>query len=366
MVNLLRSNVVAATLVLTCSFLSSCDRIKTAVSSDSSSPEPGSASSSSNEAPHGTHAGTDRVRQQIDAFRYKTRGFYNTSNFKALEDSMAEIRSNSEPRFGNGAWKLQVFYESLECDKKEKESMWQLHDRIHKEWIKAYPQSITARVAYADYLISYAWFARGSGWSNTVTPEGWRLMGERLAAAHQVLLSAKSLTPQCPMWWRLEMRIALGQGWSHADLGKVYNEGKQFAPQFQNLDYALVYYLLPRWYGKEGDWEKAAAAEMKRPEGLGAAGYALSVIYLEDFYDNIFKESHASWPDTRAGLEALRKSYPNSLEIVSQSCRLACLAGDQTLARTLFQQLEGYQDNRVWNDGQEYQKLRSWATGSAN
>ncbi|MDR3403953.1 MAG: hypothetical protein P4L99_15760 [Chthoniobacter sp.] len=345
MLHPLRSVLLAALLFPTALLLPGCHREETADSSDA--------------PPSSAYTGPDKVRAEVDAFRFKTRGYYNTSNFQALEKSMAEIRGG-EPLFANGAWKLFTYYDSLVCDDSEPESMWQLHERIHKAWISAYPQSITAQVAYANHLVAYGWHARTAQYADKVTEKGWQLLKERLAAAHEVLASAKSLTPQCPMWWRVEMKIALGQEWSHADFAKLYAEAKQVAPQFQYYDTALAYYLLPRWFGQPGDWEKAATAEMQRPNGLGAEGYADVVLFLHPFYDNIFQESQASWPNTHAGLDILRKKYPQSLQIVTQCCKMACLAGDRATAQPLFQQLNGYVDDRVWSKA-DYDKFHAWA-----
>jgi hypothetical protein len=350
MIRPFRSLLLFVSLLLSSILWSGCNREEADSSEGDSSSAPA----------RGQHTGPDKVRAEIDAFRYKTRGYYNNRNFTALEKSMEEIRAGS-PLFPNGSWKLFHYYESLECAEDEKESMWQLHERIHKDWIAAFPKSITAHVAYADFLVSYAWQARGSDWANKVTQEGWRLMGERLAAAHQVLAAAKPLTPQCPMWWKVEMRIALGQQWNHAEYGKLYAEAKQVAPQFYYYDQSMAYYLMPRWYGKEGDWEKAAAAEMQRPQGLGAEGYARVIIHLLGFYENIFQQTKASWPDARAGMEALRKKYPQSLEIVAQYCKMACLAADRPLARSLFQQLNGTVDERIWDDRNQFNQFRTWA-----
>jgi len=352
MIRPFRSLLFVIPLLLSSVLWSGCNREDANSSDDDSSSAPA----------RGQYAGPDKIRAEIDAFRYKTRGYYNNRNFKALEKSMEEIRAGT-PVFANGNWKLELFYDSLECASKEPESMWQLHDRIHKDWIAAFPKSITAHVAYADYLVSYAWHARTTAFADKVTPEGWRLMRERLAAAHQVLAASKSLTPQCPMWWRVEMTIALGQEWNHADYGRLYSEAKQVAPQFYYYDQALAHYLLPRWYGQPGDWEKAAAAEMQRPQGLGAEGYPRVVLNLLGYYDNIFRETKASWPNTRAGMETLRKKYPESLEIVAQYCKLACIAGDRPLAQSLFQVLNDTVDDRVWNGRKEFDKFRTWATG---
>lgn len=309
----------------------------------------------------GQYTGPDPIRAEIDAFRYQIRGYYNNRNFPALEKSMAEIRSGP-PLFANGSWKLNLFYDSLGCSSKEPESMWQLHDRIHKEWIAAFPKSITAHVAYADYLVDYAWHARTNAYADKVTPEGWRLMGERLAAAQQVLTASKTFTPQCPHWWHVEMNVALGQEWTHADYGRLYSEAKQVAPQYFYYDQSLANYLLPRWYGQPGDWEKAAAAEMKRPQGLGAEGYARVVLSLRGYYDNIFQETKASWPDTRAGMEMLRQKYPQSREILIVYCKLAFLAKDQPVAKSLVPLLKDF-DKESWKSQQEFNDFQTWARG---
>ncbi len=338
----LRSILLAATLSFTALLLPGCDRKEEADA----------------DAPRVQYSGKDKVRSEVDAFLFKTRSYYNSSNFKALENSMKEIREG-EPVFANGSWKIFNFYDSLECADSEKEGMWQLHERIHKAWLATYPDSITARIAYADFLVDYAWHARGYDYANTVTEEGWRLMKERLAAAQRVLDEAKPMKPQCPMWWQVQLHIALGQDWNHADYGRVYNEAKSLFPKFWAYDCSLAHYLLPRWHGQPGDWEKAAAAGMQRPDGLGAEVYARVVASQLGYYDNVFKETQASWPHTRDGMEVMRQKYPESLQILNQYCKLAYLAGDRAKAQELYGQLKGYKDERVW-DGEDYANFQTW------
>src|SRR3569623_1604303 len=122
----------------------------------------------------------------MHAFALKTRQAYNNRRFDELETTAAQLRHDKE-LFGNGSWKIFSFYSAFECSDEEPESMWQLHEKIHQEWIKAKPESITPRVAYANFLAGYAWYARGSGWASSVPPEGGRLFEARLAAAHRVL-----------------------------------------------------------------------------------------------------------------------------------------------------------------------------------
>src|SRR5256885_14723409 len=88
------------------------------------------------------------------------------------------------------------------------------------------PRSITAHVAHADFLTDYAWHARGSGFANTVTKEGWRLFSERLAKAQQLLDESVDFEPKCPMWWLARMTLARGQSWSWDDYERLFQEAK--------------------------------------------------------------------------------------------------------------------------------------------
>ena len=213
---------------------------------------------------------TDKIRTEIWEFRLKTRSLYNASKFDELEALAAQIRAD-RTRFGNGSWKIAQFYEALACRSDEAESMWQLHERIHENWDAAKPGSITAYVAHADFLTDYAWHARGNGYTNKVTKEGWRLFAERLAKASEVLEKSINFKPKCLVWWRVCMTLAKGQGWSREDFEKLFQAVKAFEPQFWGYDVAKAGYLLPRWYGQPGEWEYTLTLEIDRPKGLDFA-----------------------------------------------------------------------------------------------
>ncbi len=299
----------------------------------------------------------DQTEEEIKAFRAKARGYFKARDFRALEDMVAEVRS-SPTVFASGSWKLNQFYGALGTSRKAGDDVWQQDENAYQEWEKTFPQSITARIAHAEFLTSYAWKARGSGWANTVSEDGWRAFGERLNAAEKILAAAREMQPPCPMWWRAEMTVALGQGWSRTQEARLFEEAKKAFPQFWGYDVAHAYFLLPRWYGEEGDWEKSAEQEMQRPEGLGAEGYARVVASLVNYYGNIFRESHASWPKTREGFEQIRKKYPTSLQNLSLFFRLSCLGGDRELAQQLLKERNGYMPPDMPAD--LYESFKNW------
>jgi len=98
--------------------------------------------------------------------------------------------------------------------------------------------------------INEAWKARGSGYANTVTAEGWRGFSEHLAEARKLLTEAWNLEPDWPLAPCRMMTVALGD--SGADEMRVWFDRTLSA----QVDYPeawseMRWGLRPRWYGSE-------------------------------------------------------------------------------------------------------------------
>ncbi len=308
----------------------------------------------------GIHEVEDTVQAEIHSFRMDTRQAYNNRRFDELEHKADELNA-SRAVFSNGSWKIHQFHDALGCRDDEPESMWQLHDTIHREWIAAYPDSITARVAYADFFVDYAWHARGTGYANTVSQEGWKLMDERLAKARDILAAARALPMKDAVWWSVSLSVALGQGWSRDDYDALMKDAKSYSPVYWSCDISRAYSLLPRWHGEPGDWEDYALQASRAENGLGAEIYARIVMNLAGYYDNVFEETKASWPKTRDGLEAMRKKYPDFHEVANWAAKLAVLAKDYPEASRMFALLGDSYDPDVWQDAQQFVLFRKQA-----
>jgi hypothetical protein len=302
----------------------------------------------------------DPVLEEIFAFRKEVRLDYNSRRFAQLESRAAELR-RGKAVFDNGSWKLQEFYESFTCRPEEPERRWQLHDQIHRDWINAFPQSITAKTAYADFFLAYAWQARGSGFADEVTPEGQRLFSERIAAGAKALDEARQLPEKDAMLGYVTLRLARSQGWSKNRYDRAVEEAKSFEPRFWGYDVSRAESLLPRWYGKPGDWEAYAEEAAARPDGQGDEVYARIVMWLRGYYENVFRQTKASWPRTRAGLERMRQLYPRSLDVLSETALLAVLADDRALAKEMFDQIGDRYFPAVWETPEYFVRCRKLA-----
>jgi len=302
----------------------------------------------------------DPVLDEIYAFRLEVRKAYNNRGFDQLEQMAADLRKKKEV-FDNGSWKIVQFYHAFECLDEEPESMWKLHDEIHRAWIEAKPASITANVSYADFLMDYAWYARGSGFADTVTKEGWRLFAQRLEAANAVLKKGRSLAEKDPYWALVSLVVARGEDWDKKDIDALVEEATTTEPTFWEYDVERATSLLPRWHGEPGDWEQYAEQAAARPNGLGDETYARVILELDGYHENIFRESKASWPKTKAGLRKIREKYPRSISLLSGCALLGGLAQDREFAKEMFDALGDNYLPEIWENPERFAHVKHWA-----
>lgn len=85
------------------------------------------------------------------------------------------------------------------------------------------------------------------------------------------------------------------------------------------------------------------------------------MIALHGYYENIFRETKASWPKTREGLEQMRQRYPQSLDLVSETALLAVMGNDPALAKEMFDRLDGRYLEDVWRKKEYFLGCQKWA-----
>ena len=295
-----------------------------------------------------TQTPEEKEKQEIKDL---AKSLFSAKDFDRL-DALAKKHRESKEHYADGVWKLNEVYGGLYLDKQASDAQWKEHLAALQDWVTAKPGSITARVALADELVTYAWKARGGGYAKTVTREGWKLFGERLKQAADVLAEARSFKESCPRWWSVRLTIALGLGADRADYDRIFNEAIAFDPTYTIYYTRKSYYLLPRWHGRPREWE---AFLTRAADNLGGEDgdvlYARVVWSLHSYraFSNIFDENRISWERTEKGFEVLAKRYPDSLAVKSERAYLAGLAGDLPKVRGYYDALDGKVDLSVWD-----------------
>jgi hypothetical protein len=233
-----------------------------------------------------------------------------------------------------------------------------------RDWITAKPDSITARVALACVQVDYAWNARSGNYANKVTDEGWRLFGERLNEAAKTLGDAKNMDEKCPVYWSTMMSVAVGMQFPKDQFNDIFNQAIIYEPDFERYYVKRANYLLPRWYGSQGEWENDLAKSADKIGGDdGDVLYAQVVWGLNRFtsFDNIFQENNLSWPRVKKGFEVLEKRYPNELAVKNEAAYLAYYAQDVQTARKYFDEMSGQADTSIWATRDEFLRFATYA-----
>ena len=303
----------------------------------------------------------DSIEDEVGEFSNNVRALFKAEKFTELEEMSAKFIQEKSV-FGDGLWKIECFHEALTLSPNSPAGAWPAREVEIRKWEAQFPTSLTARIVHVRFLSDYAWLARGHQYAGSVSPEAWAIYGSRLSQAFDVLKEAHRLGAKSPMLLKTDLDIAIGQGWDPVMTARIYQGNRDLEPGFWYDEQTMALFLLPRWYGKEGDWEAFAESELRSGSGLGAEAYARVVSSLVNYYKNIFGETHARWPVVKEGYKAMRGKYPDSVEILSQYALLAVLAQDRAAARSAFDQMNGVLDPYVWQ-GRDVEAYQKWAYG---
>jgi len=270
-------------------------------------------------------------------------------------------------RLSGGVWKLFGFYEGVSnppAGDHSTDAEWSAHIDDLKKWIAAYPGSATARIALAQAYIQYAWFARGSGYSNSVANSSWELFGQRIALAKATLIEAAHLKEKCPYWYEAMLIVALAEGWDKEQARELFDQATAFDSTYYHYYREYANFLLPKWHGEEGETQALAeeiSSRLPDPDG--------SIVYFEiasllacqcdkdrDSLDGM------SWPKVKQGYAELIRLYGTSNLKANRFAYMSFLAGDRASAQSAFSTIGTDWNHVVWRSAANFYSARSWAT----
>lgn len=281
--------------------------------------------------------------------------------YAELEALAGTLRA-SKVQYPNGHSALYQFYNELEMRRNANDEAWANRLNELNQWWSQYPDSKVAPAALVSYWVNYAWKARGSGYSDTVTAQGWKDFKARLAKGHEILYKAKARKDVCPLLYQEGLVVALGESWELEQYDALFNEAVKRFPECNEFYFQKVYYLQPRWHGADREWPDFAAKEADRIGGAAGdklyARLAWYVLNLQ-FYDNIFTEfPNLQWTRVEKGLKVLLKEYPNSANVQNIYLKMAIEAGQNALAKQLLAKIGKNIDVDVWQKKAEFFKAR--------
>ncbi|HEX4002775.1 MAG TPA: hypothetical protein VHX36_09005 [Candidatus Acidoferrales bacterium] len=283
-------------------------------------------------------------------------------------EKRAQADLSPTARFGGGVWRLWGYYEGLSvppAGDSATDDDWNAQIDALKAWVAAQPDSSAARLALAGAYDSFGFRARGVGYANTVSNDGWRLFNERLAMTATTLVAAAKLKDKSPYWFSLMYDVALAQGWDKSQAKALLDAAISFEPSNYHVYRQYANFILPKWYGEEGDVQ-SFAEEVSTQIG-GEEG---DFVYFEiattiacgcDKAQDQAELQSLSWPRIESGYAAMEHLYGHSSLKTSRFAYLAFIENDKAAAQAAFAVTGNKWNPIAWPRHSYFLQAQSWA-----
>lgn len=228
----------------------------------------------------------------------------------------------------------------------------------HEEWVEQHPSSYYANACMGIFYVSYAWQARGSGYANTITPEGRKLFNERLRQAEKFLTKAYTIDPDISIAPYKMMTVAqVHPDRQDTDLEIWFQRAIHADPTDYYIYKLRADYLEPKWGGSMDerfafarDTFKNAPVNSMAPLILAQAHWA---VYEKDNDEKYFQRPEV-WSELKAVYKELIKRYPDSMKRHNWFARTACIAGDFDTAKAEFEIIGDRWEQSAWNTHENF------------
>jgi len=238
--------------------------------------------------------------------------------------------------------------------------------QLLEAWNQASP-SVASHIALTDCLWSLARKYRGGGLAGTITLEGSMGMQQALEAAEEAIQDAARLAEkenvQDPCIALYLMRIGHYMGRDRETMQGYLKQGYEIDPWFVTSISTMANYLLPRWYGEEGDLlEFASEWGDETQTQIGDVAYAIVAMSAFDFNEETeFREGGFEWQRAKSGLLRWLEEAPDSPSRLGTIARFAHIARDRPVAREMIERLEGRWDTDLWTYELSFERTARWA-----
>ncbi len=211
---------------------------------------------------------------------------------------------------------------------------------------------------------NYAWDARGSGYSNTVTEDGAKLFHERLLAAHAILETAWENDPTDALICAQMITINLGLNGERKIMERWWQRAMRADPHNPKATNNKMYYLEPKWHGSDEDMIDFGRLLLK--QGQWEDRFPLQLISAHNKaarYDNIdlYYRQPDVWPDLEQAFSGFLKRFPDQIGERSRYASYAYKAEQWAIANAQFEILQNKPRWGIFSSKShyDYQRLRA-------
>jgi len=302
--------------------------------------------------------------QATDEYMAAIRQLVQQEKFQELDRIAREARS-TKARLPGGFWKIHTFYGGAAAPKggiRASDAEW-IELIAHLEhWTNQDPDSITARVALGEAYDLWGWKARGGGYSDTVSEDGWKTLAERGQKALAVMIEAEKLPEKCPEWFLEMLMLSRTQEWEADRTIALFKTAVEFEPDYYYYYRFQADSLLPKWGGEEGDTARFAEAAADHIGGKnGDMVYFQIASAIVCACSNEAKLNGMSWPRILSGYKAVDEQFGPSMYNLNVMANMAFQAFDLNYSNQLFKQIGEHWSKDTWLSYEKFDNMRHLA-----
>jgi hypothetical protein len=298
------------------------------------------------------------------AIMERAENLFMSGKFEELE-KMAESFRTKDTKTAAGVWKIDLLYQpftSCECHSDHEKS----DDHasmlgMARKYAEKHPSSPTPLIIQAEILYAAAWEARGSGWAKDVRPEQWKLFGERLDQAEQLLADNLEIISRDPAAPALLTKIMSMSSIENGDFLDWLNSAADITPDYAPLYFNAMHLYYPNWRANPGAIEAIAnGAVQKSQSSEGRALYARIYLHAWLHYGNeLYTVAKVDRAYLREAVFDLLTRYPDRYNF-EMFGMMACSLEDWKTAAPIFHRLQELAPREYeWSGDITYQGCRS-------
>jgi len=266
-----------------------------------------------------------------------------SAQYDQLNAIVADLNEN-QTRFDDGVWKLSAFFEGVSRPRQSDDPEdWKVLFQRLEDWDKQ-SHGVFTMNAIGRTQLNYAWNIRTASWARDVSEEQWQVFNDGIARSMKTFAATIKEPEKCIDVYEQLLCVGLAQGWPREKMDATLREAISIAPDYYPCYQKFAYYTLERWHGAPGDTRKFLQSILDFVPGEhGYEVYTHTAMTLTGFYGRNFFASDttgcADWPMMKKGFETIIHNYPSSKRERNFYAAYACLAGDRTTARALYDDL---------------------------
>ena len=233
------------------------------------------------------------------------------------------------------------------------------------QWRRSAKGSIDPSLAEALIFRDWAYGARGHGYASSVSGIAMTLYLARAEMSEESLLAINARERK-PEWYALSVGVDRDLSVPLGDQRATFAEGNRRYRSYFPLYRQMLVSLMPRWGGSTELVDNFIITASMEP-GSGQIDSALYTrLYLaygnmEGGDLNVVEAAKADPAMMKAGLEAYRKSYPNSDYVLNAVARFACTDNDVFGYRALRKTMPNRVSLQAWPDTLSVASCDKWS-----